>query len=431
MRKKIQLLVVLSLMWTGISSQTKLVPVSEGWAGNSINAVVFRKNSLVTYKNTQFIGFYNPDGKLVLGKRKLGSNKWELQKTAFGGNVHDAHNSISIMVDGDGYLHVAWDHHGNALNYARSVSPLSLRLTDKIPMTGIEETNVTYPEFYKMPDGDLLFLYRDGRSGKGNMVINRYALKTKKWSQLSSNLIDGEGKQNAYCQTCVDERGTIHISWVWRSSPDVASNHDMCYARSTDGGLSWEKSTGEKYVLPINGSTAEYVCRIPQNSELINQTSMTTDEAGHPFIASYWRDANSDIPQYHLIYNVDKVWKELSMGFRKTSFSLSGMGTKRIPISRPQIIIKGTGADVSARLLFRDSERGEKVSMAVCNHIAENNWKITDLTTSGVGAWEPSFDTELWKEKKQLHIFVQQVEQVDAEGVAKSNGQMVFVLETK
>lgn len=431
MRKKIQLLVVLSLMWTGISSQTKLVPVSEGWAGNSINAVVFRKNSLVTYKNTQFIGFYNPDGKLVLGKRKLNSVKWELYTTPFGGNVHDAHNSISIMVDGDGYLHVAWDHHGNALNYARSVSPLSLRLTDKIPMTGIEETNVTYPEFYKMPDGDLLFLYRDGRSGKGNMVINRYALKTKKWSQLSSNLIDGEGKQNAYCQTCVDERGTIHVSWVWRSSPDVASNHDMCYARSTDGGLSWEKSTGEKYVLPINGSTAEYVCRIPQNSELINQTSMTTDEAGHPFIASYWRDANSDIPQYHLIYNVDKVWKELSMGFRKTPFSLSGMGTKRIPISRPQIIIKGTGADVSARLLFRDTERGEKVSMAVCNHLAENNWKITDLTTSGVGAWEPSFDTELWKQKKQLHIFVQQVEQVDAEGVAKSNGQMVFVLETK
>jgi len=69
--------------------------------------------------------------------------------------------------------------------------------------------------------------------------------------------------------------------------------------------------------------------------------------------------------------------------------------------------------------------------MAVCNHIAENNWKITDLTTSGVGAWEPSFDTELWKQKKQLHIFVQQVEQVDAEGIAKSNGQMVFVLETK
>jgi len=431
MLRKIILLVCLCLIWAGLRSQTKLVPVSEGWAGNSINAVVFRKNSLVTYKDVQFIGFYNLDGKLVLGKRKLNSVKWELYTTPFGGNVHDAHNSISIMVDGDGYLHVAWDHHGNALNYARSVSPLSLHLTDKIPMTGIEETNVTYPEFYKMPDGDLLFLYRDGRSGKGNMVINRYALKTKKWSQLSSNLIDGEGKQNAYCQTCVDERGTIHISWVWRSSPDVASNHDMCYARSTDGGLTWEKSTGEKYVLPINGSTAEYVCRIPQNSELINQASMTTDEAGNPFIASYWRDANSDIPQYHLIYNIGNAWKELTMGFRKTPFSLSGMGTKRIPISRPQIIIKGKGADVSVRLLFRDSERGEKVSMAVCNHIAENNWKITDLTTSGVGAWEPSFDTELWKQKKQLHIFVQQVEQVDAEGIAKSNGQMVFVLETK
>ncbi len=228
------------------TTQPELIPVADGWANNSVNVVVFRKNSLVSSKKTQFIAFYNPAGKMVLGKRKLCSAKWKILETAFGGNVKDAHNSISIMSDGDGYLHVAWDHHGNALNYARSVAPFSLELTDKISMTGSYETNVTYPEFYKMPDGDLIFMYRDGRSGKGNLAINRYALKTKTWSQLHANLIDGEGRQNAYWQACVDKKGTIHVSWVWRSSPNVASNHDMCYARSADGGKSWEKSTGEK-----------------------------------------------------------------------------------------------------------------------------------------------------------------------------------------
>lgn len=412
-------------------AQNKIIPVAKGWAGNSVNAVVFRKNSLVTYKNTQFIGFYNADGKLVLGKRELGSTKWEVVETSFHGNIHDAHNSISIMVDGDGYLHVSWDHHGNALNYARSVAQLSLQLTDKIPMAGSQETNVTYPEFYQMPTGDLIFMYRDGRSGKGNLAMNRYDLKTKTWIQLHANLIDGEGKQNAYWQACVDKFGTIHVSWVWRSSPDVASNHDMCYARSIDGGKTWEKSTGEKYDLPINASTAEYACRIPQNSELINQTSMTTDDAGNPFIASYWRSGSSNVPQYHLVRKVNGSWKEVNSGFRKTQFSLGGVGTKRIPISRPQILVKGKGENVSARLLFRDSERGEKVSMAVCDDISKNKWKISDLTNFGVGAWEPSYDTELWKNKKQLDIFVQKVEQVDAEGVASSHGEMVTVLETK
>lgn len=414
-----------------IYAQVKIIQVAKAWSGNSINAVVFRKNSLVTFRNTQFVAFYNVAGKLMLAKRIRGSSKWEMKETAFSGNIRDAHNSISIMVDGDGILHVSWNHHGNALNYARSVAPLSLELTDKIPMTGLHETNVTYPEFYKMPDGDIIFLYRDGSSGKGNLVLNRYYLKAKEWKQLHASLIDGEGKQNAYWQACVDKSGKMHISWVWRSSPDVASNHDICYARSTDGGKSWEKSTGVKYNLPISAATAEYACQIPPKSELINQTSMTCDDAGHPFIATYWREIGTDVPQYHVIYKIDSDWKVSDCGFRKTAFSLSGVGTKRIPISRPQILVSGKGEKAIVRMIYRDSERDEKVSLATCNSITQNKWQITDLTHSGVGAWEPSYDTEHWKNKKQIHVFLQNVEQIDSEGVAKSENEMINVLELK
>ncbi|MDP4240378.1 MAG: BNR repeat-containing protein [Bacteroidota bacterium] len=414
-----------------IRAKNRMVPVAKGWAGNSINAVVFRKNSLVTYKDIQFIAFYSPEGRLTLGKRKINSTKWEVVETAFPGNVRDAHNSISIMADGDGYLHVSWDHHGNALNYAHSLTPLSLQLTDRTPMTGLNETNVTYPEFYKMPDGNLIFLYRDGQSGKGNLVMNRYDVKKKTWKQMHSNLIDGEGRHNAYWQACVDKTGVFHISWVWRSSPDVASNHDLLYARSSDGGVSWEKSTGEKYYLPINAANAEFAFRIKPNSELINQTSMTTDEAGNPFIVSYWRTGDSDIPQYHVVFNSGNAWQELNSGFRKTSFTLSGAGTKRIPISRPQILVRGKGDKALVELLFRDAERADKVSRAICDDISQNKWEISDLTDAGVGAWEPSFDTELWRNKKQLNIFVQKVEQIDGEGLAHHPAEMVYVLETK
>jgi len=83
--------------------------------------------------------------------------------------------------------------------------------------------------------------------------------------------------------------------------------------------------------------TAEYVCHIPQKSELINQTSMYADEDGNPFIASYWKDKGDSIPQYHIIYKTGAEWTVQNTGFRKTAFSLSGAGTKRIPVSRPQI----------------------------------------------------------------------------------------------
>jgi hypothetical protein len=223
----------------------------------------------------------------------------------------------------------------------------------------------------------------------------------------------------------------MHISWVWRESPDVASNHDMCYARSSDGGITWVNSKNEKYTLPINAATAEYICRIPQKSELINQTSMYADDAGNPFIASYWKDAGDSIPQYHVIFKTGSDWKIQNTGFRKTAFSLSGAGTKRIPISRPQIVsYKKVNKNIVA-VIFRDEERGSKVSIAINKDISENKWLLNDITEIAVGSWEPSFDTELWKRKKQLHLFVQYTDQKDAEGKANILPQPVNVLEIK
>src|SRR4051812_11517345 len=311
--------------------------VGDGWANNSVNAVVFRKNSLVTHGDAQYIAYYDAERYLVLGKRKLGTAQWTLRRSAWQGNAADAHNAISIMVDGAGYLHVSWDHHNNALRYARGVAPGSLELGPKLAMIGADEDSVSYPEFYRLPEGNLLFFYRLGGSGRGDLVINRYDVSTQRWKRLHTNLITGEGKRSAYWQAFLDHRGTLHLSWVWRESPDVASNHDMAYARSRDGGVTWETSTGEKYTLPIKATNAEHACKIPQHSELINQTSMFADAAGHPFIATYWRDSGQTIPQYHLVYNNNGKWQISNLGFRKAPFSLSGGGTKSIPISRPQL----------------------------------------------------------------------------------------------
>jgi hypothetical protein len=414
------------------SSKVTISNVDSGWAGNSVNAVVFRKNSLVTYGDTQFISFYNGKGFVVLGKRRTGENNWIISQTNLKGNVKDAHNSISIMVDGDGYLHLSWDHHNNPLNYCRSKQPLSLEMMEKTSMTGTTENSVSYPEFHKMPDGDLLFLYRDGGSGRGNLVINKYSVKTKQWTRMHSNLIDGERKRNAYWQGVVAASGVIHISWVWRESPDVASNHDMCYARSTDGGVTWEKSTGEKYSLPVTAASAEYVLTIPQQSELINQTSMCVDEKGNPFIASYWREQGSAVPQYHIIYKNDNGWKVKNLDFRKSPFSLSGAGTKQIPVSRPQVVAWNKGKKTGVALVFKDEERGSKVSVAVNSNINKaGKWKMFDLTSTPVGSWEPTYDTELWKRNKVISLFVQHVVQADAEGMSNTPPQMVQVLEWK
>ncbi|WP_442794653.1 BNR repeat-containing protein [Pelobium manganitolerans] len=405
--------------------------VGFAWAGNTVNTAVFRKNSVVTFKDTQYTAFYSEDGALTLAKRAVGDSVWTVQKTNYKGNVKDAHNIISIMADGDGYLHVAWDHHNNALKYARSVKPGSLQLGGLLPMIGKNENKLSYPEFYKLNDKQLLFFYRDGGSGSGNMVVNSYNVATQKWTRLHDNLIDGEGERNAYWQACIDDDGVIHVSWVWRESPDVASNHDMAYARSKDGGLTWENSAGEKYTLPINAKTAEYAARIPQKHELINQASMSCDEAGNPFIATYWRSDASAIPQYHIIYRLKGKWYNKSLAFRKTAFSLSGSGTKQIPISRPQILVKGKGEKAAFMLIFRDEERGNKASVYQAKLHRLKRATVSDLNAESLGSWEPTFDTELWKTRKIMNLFIQNTPQKDGEGLTQTPPQLVKILEWK
>ncbi len=409
----------------GFQPEVRLVEVGKGYSRTSVNTTIFRNNSVVTHGDEQYIGYYDGDGFLTLGKRTAGSEQWMLHRTQYKGNVEDAHNVVSIMLDGDGYLHVAFDHHGHPLNYCRSLAPYSLELGEKKPMTGIDEHNVTYPEFYLLPGGNLLFAYRSGSSGRGNLVLNGYDVKNRKWHRIQDVLIDGEEQRSAYWQMYVDERGTIHLSWVWRETWHVETNHDLCYARSFDNGVTWYKSDGEKYELPIRVANAEYACRIPQESELINQTGMSADAEGNPYIASYWKDADSDVPQYRVVWHDGQKWNIRQVSSRRTPFSLKGGGTKMIPVSRPRIVVdKG-----EVFYLFRDVERGSRVSVAHTEDVATGRWNICDLTGFSVDAWEPSHDTELWKQKRLLHLFVQKTMQGDGEQAVEIAAQPIYVLE--
>ena len=410
----------------------KLIPTGKrGYSQTSVNTAVFRKNSIVTHNGIQYIAFYDENEYLTLGKRELGSARWTFYLSQYKGNCKDAHNVISIMVDGEGFLHVAFNHHGSSLNYCRSIRPGSLILGNKEIMVGRDENDVTYPEFYRLTNGDLIFVYRSGESGRGNLIMNRYDVETKKWHRVQDVLIDGEKERNAYWQLYIDNANTIHVSWVWRETPDVATNHDLCYACSHDGGVTWEKSTGEKYRLPITVRNAEYVWYIPQNSELINQSGMCADDNGNPYIATYWRDRDSSVPQYRLVWLDGKEWKMQQVSHREMPFSLSGGGTKKIPISRPQIVMKNKKGKAHFYYIFRDEERGNTVSVATKHDLEESKWKITDLTDFTVGAWEPTYDTELWREEHKLHLFVQHTDQGDGEKTSLLSPQPVYILEVE
>lgn len=410
-----------------LSHSQTLSRVGDGYCRTSVNTTVFRGSSLVTHGNIQYVAYYDPEGYVTLGKRTVGSEDWTVQRTQYKGNVADAHNVISIGVDGEGYIHASFDHHGHPLKYCVGDAPGSLSLGAMTPMTGTDEEDVTYPEFYNLAGGDLLFAYRSGASGRGNLVLNRYSVKDKKWSRVQDILVDGENLRNAYWQLFVDPNGTIHLSWVWRETWLVETNHDLCYARSRDNGVSWERSDGTPYTLPITLATAETAWNIPQKSELINQTSMTADSNGHPYIATYWRDADSTVPQYRLVWHDGKEWRMEQVGERHTPFTLAGGGTKMIPMSRPRIVSDGK----AAYYIFRDLERGGKVTIARTTDIGNAPWSVDDVTDFSVDAWEPTLDINLWNNNHTLNVFVQTTHQGDGERLASTDSKStpVYVLQ--
>lgn len=429
MKKGLIFLSSVLVFFVSLELNGQVVTVAQGWSQNSINAVVFRKNSVVSYKDKQYVAFYDANGYLTLAKRKHNSSKWKINTTEYKGNVKDAHCSISIMIDGDGYLHIAWNHHNSKLLYCKSEKPESLDLLKPEFMIGENEDFVTYPEFYSFPGGDLFFLYRDGSSGNGNIVINRYHTSAHTWSRVHTGFIDGEKERNAYWQACVDDNGTFHISWVWRESSDVSSNHDMCYAKTMDYGESWQKSDGSQYNLPITKSTAEYACRVPENSNLINQTSMYADKKGIPYIATYYTPEGDSVPQYFLIYRDQDIWKTVQMTQRNTAFSLKGGGTKKIPISRPQILVDVKAGQTRVILIYRDIEFNNKIVLATNQDSEFTNWQSTAVTDYSVGSWEPTYDTELWRQNKILQLYVQNVGQGDGETLEKLTAQYIKIQE--
>ncbi len=383
---------------------------ADAWGESSVNVAANSRRTLLTHDDWQFAAYYDVSAHLVLARRSLPSGGWETVRTRHRGRVEDAHNSISLGVDAAGFLHVAWDHHGSPLKYARGTAPGSLVLGDFRSMTGRRERAVTYPQFYVLPDGNLLFFYRSGGSGNGALVLNRYCAATGVWRQVQENLIDGEGMRSPYWGVAIDPKGGIHLSWMWRDSPDVATNHDLAYAHSRDGGETWTRSDGTPCVLPMTAANAEYALRIGPNCNLMNPPEVTADASGHPCIVSYWSSPPDAPPRFNVLWHDGANWSVLTGPAQSVPFRLAGEGTRRPVLSRAGAVARASPTGRFICLVYRDDGRGGRIIGAI-GDLASREWQEKELTLGGLGAWEPSVDAVAWERFGEIQMLVSNVNQ--------------------
>lgn len=227
-----------------VAEQIDIEPV---WAGHSVG---FR---LLTAEPWQFAAYYNASRQMTIASRQLGDKTFDKQ-TLDSHLKWDSHNYIDLAVDRQGCLHVSGNMHGVPLVYFRSEKPYdihSLRALHR--MTGQDEKRVTYPQFLHDAQGRLVFMYRDGASGNGRRFFNAYDEATRQWRRLvDTPVFDGTAQSmNAYPGTFHQgEDGLYHVVWMWRDTPDAATNHHISYARTADF-QHWENAAGKALNLPI------------------------------------------------------------------------------------------------------------------------------------------------------------------------------------
>jgi hypothetical protein len=268
--------------------------IADVWSGHPVGFY------LLTWQNRQFVAFYDSDRALTVGDRTLGETTWKLVRlpTAVG---WDSHNDIVMAIDDDGFIHVAGNMHSSPLIYFRTSAALDIDTFQQLPMVSMNEASCTYPQFFRSPSGQLVFMYRDGSSGNGNHIFNAYDTASKTWSRLlGSALTDGEGQRNAYPVGPIQgPDGLFHLVWVWRDTPDATTNHDLSYARTADL-LNWQKAGGQALTLPMRLSTADIVDPVPSGGGMINNnTKVGFDAQMRPIVAYHKFDQAGNTQLYN------------------------------------------------------------------------------------------------------------------------------------
>ena len=306
-----------------VTPNVRVLDLKPVWSGHPT------RFALLTEKGRQFVAFYDANRQMTLAQRNVDDDVWTF-KALDTFIVWDSHNAVTIALDRQGILHVSGNMHCVPLIYFKGSKPFDIQSVERVAgMTGEREKQVTYPVFLKGINGELIFNYRDGKSGNGATFYNVYDEENQSWKRLIEGpIFDGLGKMNAYPQAPKKgPDGWFHMTWVWRNTPMAETNHDLSYARSRDL-IHWEAGDGQPLKLPITlQSPGAIVDPIPVKGGIINGSGKAGfDLQGNVVIAYHKFDEKGNTQLYFARLEKGK-WKSYLATKWDYRWDFSGPGT--------------------------------------------------------------------------------------------------------
>jgi hypothetical protein len=318
--------------------------VDQIWSGTRVAFSGIVKGPIV------YVAYYNPQRWLTVAELNLQTEVVCRQSlnSRFGG--WDSHNGTTLAMAEDGTIHLAANMHNAPLTLANTDTTGSIASLKLVHATSTDETMVTYPTFIRGVKGDLLFLYRSGRSANGKWFINRWT--RGRWDRVGEILSDlsQRGQVSAYPSKFIqDATGIWHFAIVWRTKADASANVAVSYASTRDFHVFYG-ADGRHLSSPLTPESADTVERPGENAGLMNSASVILDNSNKPIVlyTRYGTAGRNAIiaarPQQH-------AWLIKEIAVARSRTAIAGGGTLE---SYPQFRINSDGTAADFYIAFPD-----------------------------------------------------------------------------
>lgn len=388
----------------------------------NVNGRSYQRSPLSTFKGYQYATYYDGNRNVCVARRKLPAEAWEVIRfTDYEITNHDSHNVVALGIcEGDGTIHVAFDHHKHPLNYRVSSAGVATNpesviwsaslfgsITDRLGNLG-RLTDVTYPSFFSAPDGNMMFYYRNGGSGSGDGMIHEYQASIGQWTTGMGKFISRSGSysgavssnnttRNPYINGISYGGNRLHVTWGWREkSGGTQYNHDLMYSYSDDDGRTWKNTNGSQIgrtstsAISVN-STSLVVGSIPEDSGLSNQFTHYAYPDGRCHVMLTHRLSGSSTVRYH------HYWRKAGGGWSSEALSFSG--------SRPKLVGDDNGE------LFLAYESGNRLRVAKGTPNAARtawSWSLIHSQSDRSEGGEGHIDIGRWESERVLSVYGQE-----------------------
>lgn len=353
----------------------------------------------------QVIAYWDSSGNMAFAKRTLPSDSWTIYSSspaiAVGAAPADAHDYITIGVDPDGYIHVAYDMHNEALKYrvsSATIATFNGALGGASSMVGTNETSVTYLNFLHDSSNNLYCVFRDGDANAGDTFFYSYDEVGTTWSAATGTgtgglLIDGKNESPAeasyHATMRFDDSDNLHIAWIWREVGNTDSYHDLAYCKWN--GTSFLQAAGGAQTVPITQANDDVADAIAQGSGLTPVPQIDADSSGNPHILYFYNDSDGNRQIRHAWYSGGWIKKQIT--------NFDGLNTYKffvIDRTNDEVIILWVNSRKENRGLFVEESNPADYTAWRRRRIDDENWYLYGVF----------FDWQRWNSSGVLEMVV-------------------------